>query len=238
MVIILLIIIVGIIGFGIWWWVTESSRITNLERQLAEPASKTTVASTPTGIVITSPTPTASTTPIPTSTPDKYAGWNTYVNDYYGYEIRYPENWEVSSPKADVIDLKTVEFIDPPHDGISVVFAGPKNFDFHLITQKTNESFSIAPTGIGWTGTEAGNKMSFSGTEVQKLYELFYGQGQQHSSFHYVKPGRGDHLLFTVGDREYILSCMHKSGTQYLEAKLDSETDAIIDKMVESFRIR
>lgn len=235
MVIILLIIICVIVAVGIWWWMDNQKKIAELERQISQ--NQVSAVPTPTPVATTTPSVTPSPTPTATAA-DPYAGWNTYVNDYYGYEIKYPKNWKVTNPKTPVMDTKNNQFMDPPHSGIAVVFEGPGSFDFHLVTKKSSESFSIGPTGIGWTDIEAGPKLPFSGIEIQKFYELFYDQGQQHSSFHYNKPGHGNGPLFVVGDREYILTCVHKNGTQYLNAKMDSETEAVVDKMVESFRLR
>ncbi len=232
MVIVLLIVIVGIVGVGIYWWVLDTAKINDLKYELAQKGIS--VTATPTATV----TPTATTTVTPTATAaDPYAGWRTYRNDYYGFEVRYPKEWQVSNPKTSVMSTKKDEFIDQPHDGILTVFAGPGNFDFHITTQKTNEPFSIGPTGIGWIRTEAGNKVSFSGTEAQKYYQIYYTEENKHSSFHYTKIGQKDSLMFTIGDREYILACTRKSGQEYLNSVVDQKTEDTVDKMVESFRL-
>lgn len=41
--------------------------------------------------VVIAPTPSVS------ATPDEMAGWKTYRNDIYGYEIKYPNNWYVDT---------------------------------------------------------------------------------------------------------------------------------------------
>jgi hypothetical protein len=41
----------------------------------------------------TDPAPTPTPTETPTPTPDPYEGWETYVNDEYGYSVKYPPGW-------------------------------------------------------------------------------------------------------------------------------------------------
>lgn len=66
---VLLVLIVGALAFGIYWWKKQS-------------ATKITPVATP----IVSPTTT------PTET-DETAGWKTYEDTTVGFLIKYPENW-------------------------------------------------------------------------------------------------------------------------------------------------
>ncbi len=79
MVIILLIIVCVAVGLGIWWWAQSTTRIAELQNQVATqnvtpsatPAVAVTVipTPTPTATVTPTPTPTPTTTPTPTPTP-------------------------------------------------------------------------------------------------------------------------------------------------------------------------
>ena len=58
-----------------------------------------------------SSTPTVDSTSSPQATPDPTADWQTYRNDEYGFEVKYPEGWELNEP-TNATGL-VVSFLDP-----------------------------------------------------------------------------------------------------------------------------
>jgi len=77
---ILLVILVGVVGVAAFWLGKSSN-----------------------GPKVATPTPTA--VPIisePTEISDSTQGWKTYTNNAFGYEIKYPIDWQITAPSGEI----------------------------------------------------------------------------------------------------------------------------------------
>ncbi len=91
------------------------------------------------GEVAVSPTPTPTKTATPT--PDETANWKTYTNNQYGFEVKYPSDWEQITPNITGQALLTVGFKPKNLSGetLANVFVSNNNLDFlaqHSIYKK------------------------------------------------------------------------------------------------------
>lgn len=66
-------------------------------------------------IPLTTNTPSA----ISISTPDETANWKTYKNEQYGFEIKYPSNFQIDELKSDTY-LLHISFNNPPQTSAAI----------------------------------------------------------------------------------------------------------------------
>ncbi len=93
------------------------------------------------GEVAVSLTPTPTPTKTATPTPDETANWKTYTNTRYGFEVKYPSDWEQITPNITGQASLTVGFKPKNLSGetLANVFVSNNNLDFlaqHSIYKK------------------------------------------------------------------------------------------------------
>lgn len=99
----------------------------------------------------------STTPPVPTS--DSTAGWKTYINEQYGYTIRWPDNWTEAEHSSNFRYLVPFEAPDKSQIQITALENNFQTLDAHLKHQDEIDS-------TGWEGSPAKEIKEAKGSAV------------------------------------------------------------------------
>ncbi len=162
--------------------------------------------------------------------------WNTYRNNEYGYEIKYPNNWketEIESysyrdDKGELINDAQISFVNSEGKGEYVkvrILSNPQNLEPLMFHKESCTIFSDGPASR----------------------EYFCKQGYKESKN--VSNGENNFLQYTLPDAvPYVSSQISGNGYLYeiirefidysiYEDSLSSEYETIYDKMLFTFKL-
>jgi len=146
--------------------------------------------------------------------PGYYAGWQTFVNNYYGYKIRHPSevsvknsrNGDVVLQKDKSVNISIAQKILSPTDSINTAV----ETDIDEKQQKINNDFtlmeSISPVAIG-----SQTAYTFSSQEYDDQMSYFYlPQDQNKYLFIIVKSGGQGSYDFPLSEKIiYSIEYLH-----------------------------
>jgi len=161
----------------------------------------------------------------PETVTDEYAGWNTYINEEIGYQLRYPANWTIEE-----IDEYS-ELIGEDVKYITVNSPGGKYFLYWGIKHKNDDFYISNRTGIGAGDIKESGTTTILGTENNTVGLAYEGKIKE---YFFTWNGGGK-----SADGNYQFnSSLGYSGSNYnsLDMK-DLEEFEIAKKILESVEI-
>lgn len=91
--------------------------------------------------------------PIPTSTPDPTANWKTYKNEKYGFEVKYPNNYAISTQSGSFVAPNIISF-KPPAEIMFTVDDNPRNLS---LSEWVKSDIVIHDLSIKWQSIIVGS---------------------------------------------------------------------------------
>lgn len=201
-----------------------------------EPTATLTIsAPTPTvALPASTPAPAATAIPIPTHTPTtaalppyvadpaafiafSYDGWQTYNNEAYGFDLRYPAGWvaaEVTNPD-DTMFRHRVTLMNP---------ADPTT-KLHIAFKDASEDRQITPTGIGGGELVARGSVPFLGQPLLRRALVALGKDMGVVYGESGELNRGE-LVFWVG--------LNDAGSPLTDSGLSAAVQATADAILAS----
>ncbi len=99
--------------------------------------------------------------PTPNSDID-ISDWKTYRNEKYGYEIKYPNDWDINSA-----DLSSIQYLDSKYkDFYESPFTNPLSID---TIEENNKNIE------GWISGKAGFRYNFTNFQLTSNSSAFSG---------------------------------------------------------------
>lgn len=123
-VILIIIIAVFVIGAGVWFYLTTP------------PAG-------PGGMGIQTPLSTQRAGQTPSTTANATAGWQTYRNTTYGFEVKYPPQYSVQETKNNIISIKSPNETGPADLSIQINESPSHNSSLDAIIQDKIKNIAI-----------------------------------------------------------------------------------------------
>jgi hypothetical protein len=101
----------------------------------------------------------------PETVADEYAGWNTYINEEIGYQLKYPTDWTIKETD------EHSELIGEDVKYITVNSPGGKYFLYWGIKHKNDDFYISDRTGMGAGDIKKAGTVTILGTEneIKKL---------------------------------------------------------------------
>lgn len=114
--IILLVVVIG--GIGAYVYFNKPANPPPVIQKVADKRTVDTFDETTETPTLITPAPTVKPTPVPTSSVP--AGWSTYKNSQYGFEISYPDSYKAQSSKDDLYGYPK---------GVLLLYSGGQAYD-------------------------------------------------------------------------------------------------------------
>ncbi|MEK9185339.1 MAG: hypothetical protein AAB863_01050, partial [Patescibacteria group bacterium] len=205
---------------GIWWWGNQQQSDIYTFEECTKAKDSLMLETYPEQCV----TKDGQTFVNPDQKVDPTEGWQTYRNDQYGFEFKYPNNLEITN----IFDKK--DFILNPDDPASKPFDW---FSLHLSDQRESQIFNfsmeINNPGTGFEGSEIISKsiISINGIQVEKqVLQVAYGEDKGSKSALYIFSRLGNGYMIYATDT-YELADTILSTFKFIDSYVQNGTGTL-----------
>lgn len=162
------------------------------------------------------------TTIIPTTTVDPNSNWKTYINTKYGFELSYPNNWQMK-------EVNNIETFEVPVNNISIT--NPSN-NIQLVfgIRKNNEKIRTTfRTGVGGGKTIISKSINFYD---QTINRYVMKEGDRCDEAYYTKSSNLPQE-FVIGNYSFVIDINNINSDYSICSAPELDT---IDQILSTFK--